>query len=168
MAHGDKIDEGRIDEVVEAAVQQGQAPGVVAAVARGDASYIKAAGVMAVGGAPMRPDTVFRISSTTKPITAAVVLSLVEDGLLDLNGPVEELLPELAGRRVLRRPDGPLDDTIKAERPVTVRDLLDLHLGLRHAGGDVHGRGAVADRDRGGRARAGLVRPSESGHHPGT
>jgi CubicO group peptidase (beta-lactamase class C family) len=124
MARGDKIDEGRIDEVVEAAVQQGQAPGVVAAVARGDATYIKAAGVMAVGGPPMRPDTVFRISSTTKPITAAVVLSLVEDGLLDLNGPVEELLPELAGRRVLRRPDGPLDDTIKAERPVTVRDLL--------------------------------------------
>jgi CubicO group peptidase (beta-lactamase class C family) len=124
MARGDKIDEGRIDEVVEAAVQQGQAPGVVAAVARGDATYIKTAGVMAVGGPPMRPDTVFRISSTTKPITAAVVLSLVEDGLLDLNGPVEELLPELAGRRVLRRPDGPLDDTIKAERPVTVRDLL--------------------------------------------
>ena len=124
MAHGDKIDTDMIDAVVEAAVQQGQAPGVVAAVARGDATYIKAAGVMAVGGPPMRPDTLFRISSTTKPITAAVVLSLVEDGLLDLHGPVEELLPELAGRRVLRRPDGPLDDTVKAERPVTVRDLL--------------------------------------------
>jgi CubicO group peptidase (beta-lactamase class C family) len=52
------------------------------------------------------------------------VLSLVEDGLLDLHGPVEELLPELAGRRVLRHPDGPLDDTVKAERPLTVRDLL--------------------------------------------
>jgi CubicO group peptidase (beta-lactamase class C family) len=124
MAHGDKIDTDRIDAVVEAAVQQGQAPGVVAAVARGDTAYIKAAGVMAVGGPPMRPDTLFRISSNTKPITAAVVLSLVEDGLLDLHGPVEGLLPELAGRRVLRRPDGPLDDTVKAERPVTVRDLL--------------------------------------------
>ena len=62
---------------------------MVAAVARGDATYIKAAGVMAVGGPPMRPDTLFRISSTTKPITAAVVLSLVEDGLLDLDGPVD-------------------------------------------------------------------------------
>jgi CubicO group peptidase (beta-lactamase class C family) len=124
MAHEDRFNEHRIDEVVEAAVQQGQAPGVVAAVARGDATYMKAAGVMAVGGPPMRADTLFRISSTTKPITAAVVLSLAEDGLLDLNGPVEALLPELAGRRVLRRPDGPLDDTIKAERPVTVRDLL--------------------------------------------
>jgi CubicO group peptidase (beta-lactamase class C family) len=121
MTPGDK---NRIDEIVEAAVEQGQAPGVVAAVAQGDATYVKAAGVMAVGGPPMRPDTLFRISSTTKPITAAVVLSLVDDGLLDLNGPVEELLPELADRRVLRRPDGPLTDTVKAERPVTVRDLL--------------------------------------------
>ena len=121
MTPGDK---NRIDEIVEAAVEQGQAPGVVAAVAKGDATYVKAAGVMAIGGPPMRPDTLFRISSTTKPITAAVVLSLVEDGLLDLNGPVEELLPELADRRVLRRPDGPLADTVKAERPVTVRDLL--------------------------------------------
>jgi CubicO group peptidase (beta-lactamase class C family) len=121
MTPGDK---NRIDEIVEAAVEQGQAPGVVAAVTKGDETYVKAAGVMAVGGPPMRPDTLFRISSTTKPITAAVVLSLVEEGLLDLNGPVEELLPELADRRVLRRPDGPLADTVKAERPVTVRDLL--------------------------------------------
>jgi CubicO group peptidase (beta-lactamase class C family) len=121
MTPGDK---NRIDEIVEAAVEQGQAPGVVAAVAKGDATYVKAAGVMAIGGPPMRPDTLFRISSTTKPITAAVVLSLVEEGLLDLGGPVEELLPELADRRVLRRPDGPLADTVKAERPVTVRDML--------------------------------------------
>src|SRR5580704_3284104 len=127
MTPGDK---NRIDEIVEAAVEQGQAPGVVAAVAKGDATYVKAAGVMAIGGPPMRPDTLFRISSTTKPITAAVVLSLVEEGLLDLNGPVEELLPELADRRVLRRPDGPLADTVKAERPVTVRDLLTVTWGF--------------------------------------
>ena len=120
MTHGPN----EMDEIVEAAVARGQVPGVVAAVARGDATYVKAAGVMAAGGAPMRPDTLFRISSMTKPITAAVVLSLVDDGLLDLNGPVEGLLPELAGRRVLRRPDGPLTDTVAAERPVTVRDLL--------------------------------------------
>src|SRR6266566_1525466 len=113
-----------VDEIVVAAVAQGQVPGVVAAVARGDATYVTAAGVMAAGGPPMRPDTLFRISSMTKPITAAVVLSLVDHGLLDLNGPVEGLLPELAGRRVLRRPDGLLTETVEAERPVTVRDLL--------------------------------------------
>ena len=114
----------RLEDIVEAAVARGDAPGVVAAVARGDETYVTAAGVQTVGGPPMRPDTLFRISSVTKPITAAVVLGLVEDGLLDLNGAVDALLPELASRRVLRRPDGPLDDTTEAERPVTTRDLL--------------------------------------------
>jgi CubicO group peptidase (beta-lactamase class C family) len=114
----------RIDEVVERAVEQGQAPGVVAAVACGESVHVATAGVMAVGGAPMRRDTLFRISSTTKPVTAAVVLSLVDDGVLELNGAVEEFLPELADRRVLCRPDGPLGQTVPAQRPVTVRDLL--------------------------------------------
>jgi CubicO group peptidase (beta-lactamase class C family) len=97
---------------------------VVAAVGRGGEGYVAAAGVMAVGGPPMRPDTLFRIASITKPVTAAVVLSLAEDGLLGLEEPVDRLLPELADRRVLRRPDGPLTDTIEAERAVTTRDLL--------------------------------------------
>jgi CubicO group peptidase (beta-lactamase class C family) len=114
----------RLSEIIQAAVAQGQAPGVVAGVARGDETYIEAAGTMAVDGPPMREDTLFRISSTTKPITAAVILGLIEDGLLQLEEPVDRLVPELAGRRVLRRPDGPLDDTVEAERPVTVRDLL--------------------------------------------
>jgi CubicO group peptidase (beta-lactamase class C family) len=114
----------RLEDIVETAVARGDAPGVVAAVSRGDEGYVAAAGVMAVGGPPMRPDTLFRIASITKPVTAAVVLSLAEDGLLGLEEPVDRLLPELADRRVLRRPDGPLTDTIKAERAVTTRDLL--------------------------------------------
>jgi CubicO group peptidase (beta-lactamase class C family) len=120
----DRIVLARVDEVVERAVDQGQVPGVVAAVARGPSVHVATAGVMAVGGAPMRRDTLFRISSMTKPMTAAVVLSLVDDGMLELNGPVDGLLPELAGRRVLCRPDGPLGQTVPAARPVTVRDLL--------------------------------------------
>lgn len=119
MGYGDKL-----DDIIEAAVARGDAPGVVAAVGRGDEGYLAAAGVMAVGGPPMQPDTLFRIASITKPVTAAVVLSLVEDGALGLDEPVDRLLPELANRRVLRRPDGPLTDTIAAERAVTTRDLL--------------------------------------------
>jgi CubicO group peptidase (beta-lactamase class C family) len=119
MTHGDKL-----DDIIQAAVARGDAPGVVAAVSRGDETEVAAAGVMAVGGPPMRADTLFRITSMTKPVTAAVVLSLAEDGLLHLDEPAGRLLPELAGRRVLRRPDGPLTDTIAAERPVTIRDLL--------------------------------------------
>jgi CubicO group peptidase (beta-lactamase class C family) len=114
----------RVDEIIERAVQEGQVPGVVVALARGARVHVAAAGVMAVGGAPMRRDTLFRISSTTKPMTAAAVLSLVDDGVLDLNGPVDELVPELADRRVLRNPDGPLGQTVPARRPITVRDLL--------------------------------------------
>ena len=114
----------RLEEIVESAVARGDAPGVVAAVGRGGEGYVAAAGVMAAGGPPMRSDTLFRIASITKPVTAAVVLSLAEDGLLGLEEPVDRLLPELADRRVLRRPDGPLTDTIEAERAVTTRDLL--------------------------------------------
>jgi CubicO group peptidase (beta-lactamase class C family) len=114
----------RINEIVERAVEQGQAPGVVAAVARGHRVHVATAGVMAVDGAPMRRDTLFRISSTTKPMTAAVVLSLVDAGRLELGEPVNELLPELANRRVLVRPDAPLEETVPAQRSITVRDLL--------------------------------------------
>lgn len=114
----------RIDEVVRGAVEQGQVPGVVAAVQRGETVHVAISGEMAVGGAPMRRDTLFRITSMTKPITAAAVLSLLDDGLVDLAAPVDELLPELADRRVLRSPDGHLDDTVPAHRPITVRDLL--------------------------------------------
>ncbi len=113
-----------IDQIIVGAVEHGQAPGVVAAVARGEMVHVAAAGVMAIGGAPMRRDTLFRISSMTKPMTAAVVLSLVDAGVLDLDGPVDRLLPELAGRRVLVRPDGPLSETVPAQRSITVRDLL--------------------------------------------
>src|SRR6059058_123147 len=114
----------RLKDIVEAAVAREDAPGVVAAVATGDETHMAAAGVMAVGGPAMRADTLFRIASITKPVTATVVLSLVEDGLLGLDEPVDRLLPELANRRVLRRPDGPLTDTVAAERAVTTRDLL--------------------------------------------
>ena len=120
----------RLEDIVEAAVARGDAPGVVAAVSQGDQTFVATAGVQTVGGPPMRPDTLFRISSVTKPVTAAVVLSLVDEGLLGLNEPVDGLLPELAGRRVLRRPDGPLTDTVDAERPVTTRDLLTFTWGL--------------------------------------
>jgi CubicO group peptidase (beta-lactamase class C family) len=129
MTNGDGFRAGtfeRIDEIVRAAVEDGQAPGVVAAVGRGrtGTGHVAVAGVMTVGGPPMRADTLFRISSITKPLTAAVVLALIDDGALALNEPVEGLLPELAERAVLRHPDAPLNDVLPAHRPVTVRDLL--------------------------------------------
>ena len=78
----------------------------------------------------MRRDTIFRIASMTKPITAVAAMILVEECRLRLDEPVDRLLPELADRRVLKRLDGPLDDTVPANRPITVRDLLTFRMGF--------------------------------------
>ena len=78
----------------------------------------------------MRRDTIFRISSMSKPITAAATMILVEECKVRLDEPVDRLLPELAGRRVLKGLDGPLDDTVPANRPITVRDLLTFRMGF--------------------------------------
>jgi CubicO group peptidase (beta-lactamase class C family) len=112
-------------------VQRGAVPGLVALVSRRDDVYVEALGVKAVGGRdPMRRDTIFRIASMTKPITAAAALILVEEGKLRLDEPVDRLLPELADRKVLRRIDSPLEDTVPANRPVTVRDVMTFTLGF--------------------------------------
>jgi CubicO group peptidase (beta-lactamase class C family) len=105
-------------------------PGLVALVARGDQVHIEALGRLAVGGPPVARDSIFRIASTTKPITAAVTLAVAAEGLIGLDEPVDRLLPELAGRKVLRRMDGPLDDTVPAARAITVRDLLTFTFGF--------------------------------------
>ena len=81
-------------------------------------------------GDPIRRDTIFRIASMTKPITAAAAMILVEECRLRLDDPVDRLLPELAERRVLKRLDGPLDDTEPAQRPITLRDLLTFRMGF--------------------------------------
>jgi CubicO group peptidase (beta-lactamase class C family) len=78
----------------------------------------------------VRRDSLFRIASTTKPITGAATMALVDEGLLSLDEPVTRLLPELASPRVLRRMDGPLDDTVAASRDITVRDLLTFTFGF--------------------------------------
>jgi CubicO group peptidase (beta-lactamase class C family) len=63
----------------------------------------------------MRRDTIFRIASMTKPITAAATMILVEECKLRLDEPVDRLLPELANRKVLKWLDGPLDDDERAD-----------------------------------------------------
>jgi CubicO group peptidase (beta-lactamase class C family) len=105
-------------------------PGLVALIACGDETQVEALGSLTVGGAPVARDSLFRIASTTKPITAAATLALIGEGLLGLDEPVERLLPELAERRVLARMDGPLDETVPAQRAITTRDLLTFTFGF--------------------------------------
>jgi len=122
---------GRMHEVMAGYVERGEVPGIVTLMARRGEVHVDAIGTKAVGGSdPIRRDTIFRITSMTKPITAAAAMILVEECKLRLDEPVDRLLPELAGRKVLKRLDGPLDDTVPANRPITVRDLLTLRLGL--------------------------------------
>ena len=111
-------------------VECGEVPGLVTLVYRRGEAHADTIGARAFGGNSMRRDTIFRVSSLTKPVAAAAAMVLVEDGRVRLDEPVDRLLPELADRRVLRRLDGPLDDTVPAKRPITLRDLLTLRMGF--------------------------------------
>jgi CubicO group peptidase (beta-lactamase class C family) len=122
---------GRMHDVMAGYVERGEVPGLVTLVSRRGEVHVDAIGMKAVGGSdPMRRDTIFRISSMTKPITAAATMILVEECKLRLDEPVDRWLPEMAERKVLKRLDGPLDDTVPANRPITVRDLLTFRMGF--------------------------------------
>lgn len=111
--------------VLEAYVDSGALPGAVGLVARGDHTEVATVGSVDVeGSAPMARDTIFRIASITKPITAAATLMLVDDGKIGLTDPVAEWLPELAEPSVVRTPGSPVHDVVPAARPITVFDLL--------------------------------------------
>jgi CubicO group peptidase (beta-lactamase class C family) len=106
------------------------APGLAWAVGLGDEVHQGVAGVSSLEtGMPIEIDSIFRIASLTKPITAAAVLRAAEDGVLAIEDSVEAWLPELADRRVLRDRKGPIDDTVGAARAITVRDLMSFTAG---------------------------------------
>ena len=110
-----------LHEVMTAHVEAGEMPGLVTLVARGDDVHIDAVGSPSFADhRPLARSAIFRIASLTKPITAAATMSLVDGGVLRLDQPVDDLLPELADRRVLRAIDSELDDTVAADRPVTL------------------------------------------------
>ena len=112
-------------------VESGAIPGLVALASRHGEVHVHVAGTLAADGVePMRRDTIFRIASMTKPVAAVAAMILVEEGVLKLDEPVDNWLPELAHRQVLKRLDGPLDDTVPAARAITVRDLLTLRMGF--------------------------------------
>ncbi|MFE2533646.1 serine hydrolase domain-containing protein [Streptomyces sp. NPDC059371] len=123
----------RVRELAERHVEAGFVPGMVVVLARHGQVHIEATGTLAFDGAgsktPMAGDTICRMASMTKPVVAACAMTLVEDCTLRLDDHVDDLLPELADMTVLADPDGPLDDTVAAGRPITLRDLLTYTLG---------------------------------------
>jgi len=90
---------------------------------------------------PVERDTLFRIASMTKPITSVAALMLVDEGRVALTDPIARYAPEFSRMRVLRSPDGPLEETDPAERLITFEDLLTHRAGLTY--GDFH-RGPIA------------------------
>src|SRR6266852_9498046 len=122
---------GRMHDVMAGYVERGEVPGLVTLVSRRGEVHVDAIGMKAVEGLdPMRRDTIFRISSMTKPITAAATMILVEECQLRLDEPVDRWLPELTKCKVLKRLDGPLNDTVPARRSSDLRDLLTFRMGF--------------------------------------
>ncbi len=112
-------------------VERGELPGLVALVARDGDAHVEAIGHKAFGdGGPIGRDAIFRIASLTKPIAGVAAMLLIEDGAMALDDPVGRWLPELAEPRVLRTLESDLDDTVPAERPITVEDVLSFRLGF--------------------------------------
>jgi CubicO group peptidase (beta-lactamase class C family) len=123
----------RLRDVMSGYVERGEVPGLVTLVSRDDETHVDCFGERSsdgTGSQSVGRDTIFRIASMSKPITAMATLILVEESKLHLDEPVDRLLPEMANRNVLKRVDGPLDDTVPARRRITVRDLLTFQLGL--------------------------------------
>jgi CubicO group peptidase (beta-lactamase class C family) len=126
----DREQEDEMRDMLAKHVESGAVPGAVGLVARGSQIEVAAVGSVDVEGtAPMARDSIFRIASITKPIVAAAVLMLVEDGRIALDDPIARWLPELANPMVVRTPDSPVDDVVPAARPITVEDLLSSRAG---------------------------------------
>jgi CubicO group peptidase (beta-lactamase class C family) len=117
-------------DILQTYVSNDSVPGAVGLVAHGGKVEVEAVGSTdAAGTYPMARDSIFRIASITKPIIAAAVMMLVEDGRIALEEPVGHWLPELASPTVVRTPAGSVDDVVPAIRPITVADLQTFRAG---------------------------------------
>ena len=122
----------QVTVVLDKYIEAGELAGAVSLVYhRGEVAQVSARGVQDLEtGTPMARDTIFGLASMTKPVTATAVMMLVEEGKLDLDEAVDRWLPELADRKVLSDPNGPLDRVYDAPRAITPRDLLRYTMGL--------------------------------------
>jgi CubicO group peptidase (beta-lactamase class C family) len=111
-----------LQDLVNSYVDDGTVAGAAALVAHGE-------DVETAGAGEIRPDSIVRLASTTKPITAAALMLLVDEGLVSLDDPIARWLPELSAPHVVRTPGSALDDVVPARRPITVEDILTFRAG---------------------------------------
>ena len=134
-----------ISSTTQRFVDEGQVAGAVTLVARrGKIAHFEAYGMMDIeADKPMQKDTIFRIYSMTKPIAAAGVMMLCEEGKLTLGAPASVYLPELSGLRVAQDPDADVFTPVEADREMTVQDLMQHTAGLPGAARYMNGVTAV-------------------------
>jgi CubicO group peptidase (beta-lactamase class C family) len=136
------MDSDRITEAITPYVDAGQLAGAATLVWRDGEALTACVGWRDVEArAPIERDTIFRIASMSKPITSAAALMLFEEGRFVLHDPITHWAPEFSQMQVLRSPDGSLNETDPAERPITFEDLLTQRSGLTYS--DFH-RGPIA------------------------
>lgn len=128
----------KIETYFASRVGKGEIAGIVTLVARhGKIAHFSAVGYQdAEQKIPMEKDTIFRVYSMTKPIVSAALMMLYQDGLFQMNDPLSKFIPEFADLRVLRDPNGPLDETVAMEREPTIQDILRHTAGFSHCLGN--------------------------------
>lgn len=116
----------RIPEFFKPYIESGKLPHMATLLSRGgEVAHLELRGAMEMGGdTPIREDTIFRIYSMTKPITAVAAMMLFEDGLLRLEHPVSRYLPEYANVKVWDGGTVDAPDLKEPERAMTVLDLF--------------------------------------------
>ena len=121
----------RMHHVLSGYVERHEMPGLVALVSRHEDVRMETLGTQSFGHpAPMKQDTIFRIASLTKLVTAVAAMILVEECKIRLDESIEGWLPELANRRVLKSISSQPDDTVPAVCAITVRDVLTYTMGF--------------------------------------
>ncbi|MGA7516890.1 MAG: serine hydrolase domain-containing protein, partial [Pseudolabrys sp.] len=128
----------RIRDTLQADVDKGAVPGAVMLIARrGQIASLEALGYRdREDGAVMRPDTIFRIASMTKPVTSVAAMMLAEEGKLLIADPVSRYIPAFANLKVATNSDDATAKTLAVEPPrreMTVQDLLRHTSGLTYA-----------------------------------
>ena len=131
-----------VDDLISEYVDNGRVAGIVVSIAyRNKVVYTKAAGVRgAEDDRPLKEDDLFRIYSMSKPVTGAAMMQLHEQGKFELDDPIGQHLPELAGLKV-HNPEG---EPTPTNNPNTIRNLLTHTAGF----GYVFGNDPVAQRIR--------------------
>ncbi len=116
----------RISKVMQGYVDQRKLAGLITVLARrGEVAHFECFGMMDIeANKPMRPDTIFRLYSMTKPITSVAVMLLYEEGLFQLYDPVSKYIPEFKGVKVFGKATPSGMELVEPEREMTIQDLL--------------------------------------------